>query len=252
MNNKLPCLIFTSDCVLCDEQDALASIREIFDMPQLKHAFFTSLGGNLRAFRRYCENENLTDVYRIYKLKPLGKFRYSFCEKNIIGGSIVTTVFLAEDQASFYSFLPPESRYFKNLHDRLLYELFYIKNNNIHDLTLVSPSTFLVLSRVPHLVESLFGNKENNEHCNIIDFTQAATDKLSYSPPLDANEIRFASKCFDSSTPAIIQLPSVPFAFLLYLAVSVASTLSYDHKIDVIVSTLGSSAEIEICTVSHR
>lgn len=252
MNKKLPCLIFTSDCILCDEQDALARIRNIFDMSQLKHAFFSSLGGNLRAFRRFCENDSDTDSYRIYKLNRMGEFGFAFCEKSTIGGALVTVVFLAEDQSEFYGFLSPESRYFKNLYDRFAYELLYIKDNNIHSVTSVSPDTFMVLSRVPHLVESLFGKNDSTEHCNVIDFTKSAVEKLSFAQQLRSNEICFSEKHFDDVPHSIVRLPSVPFAFLLYMAVSVSSALSDNHKITVSASSLGKSSEIEISTSSHR
>lgn len=238
--------------MLCDEQNALAAIREAHDLGQLKHAFFTSLGGNLRAFRYFCENEPTQGVsrFRIFKLKArLGDYLYAFCEKNTILGCQYTVVFLAKEQSGFHRLLSPSSDLFRDVPGKVIYEILQAQSRNYYDKTSLSPEAFLLLSRTPHLIETILTDRCGAKYCSIEKVTDLALAIISQKANLRSTDV---SLIINVDSGYLVELPVELYVTLLYLSLAISATASSDHKLTVSVTSLGHSTEVEISTVTNR
>ena len=253
MREQNCCLIFDENCNLCDEVDVLAYIRAAHDLPSLRHELFSTLGKNLRAFEDFCHiaQEESAGEYRIFKLKRrFGNFLYVFCEKNIISGSVVNMVFPTEDQSDFYSFLSPSSKFFRNISDRIIYELLYIKNRNYFELTSVSPEAFLVISRAPFLVETLLSNNSTVRFCDVLEVTEKIIENISDFPTVASSKITVEP--IGESSSSLIELAVEAYAAVFQMVVAISAALSKDHQIITRVSCNSNYAEVEISTTTDR
>lgn len=254
MNRKSPCLIFDESANLCDEVDVLASVREVYDLPGLCHELFSALGKNLEPFREFCRlnTEDYANEYRIFRLKKrFGNYLYVFCEKSVISGAFLTMVFPAEDQSEFHRFLSPSSAYFREIPNRIIYEILYIKDRNFYDLTSVSPETFLVISRAPFLIETLLKGTTAARFCDISQITSHTLECIADFPNVSSSEINFIDTT-PKDNASLVKLSAEVYAAVLQMALAITSAISDDHKIDVHLSSFGDSAEIEISTSTNR
>ena len=106
---SLPCLIFSADGYLCDEQGVLSAMRENHGINRLRTAFENALGNEICSFKEFCrvKSNEKSGKYRIYRVFGIEGYLYSFCEKNTFLNDEYTFVYLARDISEFYRFMSP-------------------------------------------------------------------------------------------------------------------------------------------------
>ncbi len=257
MNKQTPCLIFSDSGYLCDEQDVLLSFRGAYDMDGLRTAFDKALGRELQSFRDFCRvSEAQGDIgYRIYRLSGFSEYLFAFCEKNLLHGDEFTMVFLANDISEFYRFMSQSSKYFRETANRIIYELLYARNKHIYAATSITPEAFLSLSRVPHLAEAILKDCRDSRFCDICAVTEHALAQLYKNTMFGSSSIRFSMNepVYDTSADtSFINLPLEAYISVFLLSMGIASSLSSDHSIDVVLTRLSGSADITISTHTNR
>jgi len=253
----LPCLIFSDDGYLCDEQGALTTIQRNYDINGLRSAFDKALGNEIFSFKEFCKAKSgkKNSKYRIYRVFGLDGYLYAFCEKNSFLHDEYTFVYLARDISEFYRFMSPSSSYYSDSAGRIIYELLYLRDKQRYEPLSITPEAFLTLSRIPHLTKAIFENRQPIQNCDICIATEHTLSHLRSSPLFCDSVLRFNVRdpLFENySDKSLLKIPLEAFVATLLLSAAIASALSCDRLIDVTLTLLYTSASVRITTHSDK
>ncbi|MBR5253130.1 MAG: hypothetical protein IKV39_04550 [Clostridia bacterium] len=253
----LPCLIFSADGYLCDEQGALSAMRENHGINGLRATFDSALGNETLSFKEFCKTKSneKSGKYRIYRVFGIEGYLYAFCEKNVFLDDEYTFVYLARDISEFYRFMSPSSSYYSDTVGKIIYELLYLREKQRYEPTSITPEAFLTLSRIPYLTEAIFENRQSAQNCDICIAAEHTLSHLRSSPLFRDATLRFSVNdpvFIAYSANSLLGIPLEAFVAVLLLSVAIASALSQDRTINVSLTQLCSSATVRITTHSDK
>jgi len=229
MNPALSSLIFTPDGHLSDERDVLAALREVDTLPTLEREFYRALYGSAELFRSFCREDSAenTQIFKLRCFTGTGAFRYAFCEKNSLLGTPLVFVFLGESVRDFFPMMSPSAHF-------------------SGDET--SVASFSLISRTPCLAESVFGERASSRYCDLFRLTEALLKRAAQSPM--TAKLRLTGAADDS--PLLLDIPVEAYAALFSLLVTLLSSVSSSHAIDIALCPFSYAADVVFSTVCDR
>jgi len=257
---ELPCLIFSEHAEVCDERGFLKEIPHYQSYKEISEKFLKSLSvGGRNDFLKLCARPIsscvLIERYIILPLVGLSPLRYAFCEKNKVMDTELTFVYLSHDVSDFYSFMSPATQYYSDLTNRLIYEILYLHDLPRSKRDNITPESYIVLSHIPYLLETILADDKGKLFCDLTKITQKLINEIQdYAGFRDTvfniqttsvSSRRLETMCsFEFSVKAYIHVLSVVI-FLL-------NSYSDDHVLSLKVYSFAHAGEIEISTLTSR
>ncbi len=245
--SDLPSLIFSTEAKLKSERLVFLNMPQFNSLSELESAFFSSITKNeLKCFIEYC-SRSLSDIkpdmdFKIYRLINFFPYRFAFCEKCFIDNTTLNILFLSENIVDFHSLMLPTHYNFRDTTSRLVYELLCIKKHRFNDS--FTPEAFIVFNHLPDYAASLSDAKRASVYCDLDKLVrgicQSFTENNCYS------DIKFEYKQVIRKRPCIVELPPIPFVYILISVFLILYGLSDDRTIFLEVCNFAYAGELTV------